>query len=90
MTGAPVEPGWVILVQKGVWMLGSGKKRTKWPSPDPPQLPADKKRGGGSMKQTLLHLVSIFLDGSAEGVTQKEGQPNCLVRTWGRDDFSKS
>lgn len=37
------------------------------------------------MKQTPLHLVSIFLD-----ATQEIGQPNCLVRARGRDDFNKS
>lgn len=42
------------------------------PSPDPPQSPGDKKkRGGGSMKQTPLHLVSIFLDGDPGRRTTK-------------------
>ena len=70
-------------------MLGSGEKRTQWPPRNLHQIPHNhqeiKKRGGGSMKQTPLHLVSIFLD-----ATQEIGQPNCLVRARGRDDFNKS
>lgn len=41
------------------------------PSPDPHNHQEIKKRGGGSMKQTPLHLVSIFLDGDPGRRTTK-------------------